>query len=128
MIEGIKPLKQEISRFVKNFLNIDGGPEACIPTVGSMMGGFATFLVANRTDRNKEGTLFIDPGFPVQKQQCRVLGQEYQSFDVYNFRGKKLRDKLESYLATGKISTILYSNPNNPSWICLTEEELEDHR
>ncbi|HYW96159.1 MAG TPA: pyridoxal phosphate-dependent aminotransferase [Bacteroidales bacterium] len=124
MIEGIKPLKQEIARFVKNFLNVDVKPEACIPTVGSMMGGFATFLVANRTDRHKEGTLFIDPGFPVQKQQCRVLGQEYQTFDVYNYRGEKLRDKLESYLSTGKISTLLYSNPNNPSWICFTEEEL----
>ncbi len=125
MIEGIKPLKQEISAFVKNFLNIDVDPSGCIPTVGSMMGGLATFLVANRTDRNKEGTLFIDPGFPVQKQQCTVLGQEYQTFDVYNYRGEKLRDKLESCLATGKISTILYSNPNNPSWICFTEEELQ---
>ncbi len=125
MIEGLKILKEEISRFVRNYMNIGVAPASCIPTVGSMMGGFATFLVANRTDRNKEGTLFIDPGFPVQKQQCHVLGQEYQSFDVYNFRGKKLRDKLESYLATGKISTVLYSNPNNPSWICLTEEELK---
>ncbi len=84
-----------------------------------------SFLVANRTDRNKEGNLFIDPGFPVQKQQCHVLGQDFESFDVYNYRGEKLRDKLESYLSTGKISTILYSNPNNPSWICFTEEELQ---
>jgi hypothetical protein len=27
----------------------------------------AAFLVANRSDHNKKGTLFIDPGFPVQK-------------------------------------------------------------
>ena len=124
MIEGLPELKREIARFVKNFLNADVSPAACIPTVGSMMGGFAIFLVANRTDRNKKGTLFIDPGFPVQKQQCRVLGQDFESFDVYNYRGEKLRDKLESYLSTGKISSILYSNPNNPSWICFTEEEL----
>jgi aspartate/methionine/tyrosine aminotransferase len=26
---------------------------------------------------------------------------------------------------SGKISSILYSNPNNPTWICLTEEELQ---
>ena len=24
----------------------------------------------------------------------------------------------------GKISSILYSNPNNPTWMCLNEEEL----
>jgi aspartate/methionine/tyrosine aminotransferase len=124
MIEGLKPLKEEMSRFCKLFLNIEVSSGSCIPTVGSMMGAMVSFLVANRTDRNKEGTLFIDPGFPVQKQQCTVLGQPYKSFDVYNFRGEKLRAKLESFLREGKISTILYSNPNNPSWICLTDEEL----
>lgn len=125
MIEGIQPLKSEMSRFCKFFLDIEVSPDGCIPTVGSMMGSMAAFLVANRTSSQKEGTLFIDPGFPVQKQQCKVLGQDYKSFDVYNFRGEKLKQKLESYLRDGKISTILYSNPNNPSWICFTEDELK---
>ncbi len=107
------------------FLDIEVSAANCLPSVGSMQGAFAVFMVANRTDRNKEGTLFIDPGFPVQKQQVRVLGQDYYNFDVYNFRGEKLREKLESYLKTGKISTLLYSNPNNPSWICFTEKELQ---
>jgi aspartate/methionine/tyrosine aminotransferase len=44
---------------------------------------------------------------------------------VYNYRGEKLRAKLESYLSKGNISTILYSNPNNPSWICFTDAELQ---
>jgi aspartate/methionine/tyrosine aminotransferase len=123
-ISGIPSLKKETSRFIKLFLNLDVRQEGCIPTVGSMMGGMVSFLVANRNDRTKEGTLFIDPGFPVQKQQVRMLGHEYHSFDVYNYRGKKLRAKLESYLKTGKISSLLYSNPNNPSWICLNDEEL----
>ena len=118
-------LKHEISRFVKLFLDIDVNTEGCIPTVGSMMGGFAAFLTINRMYADREGTLFIDPGFPVQKQQCRILGQGYYTFDVYDYRGDKLKDKLESYLSTGKISSILYSNPNNPSWICFTEKELK---
>ena len=74
----------------------------CIPTVGSMMGAMVSFLVANRNDKTKEGTLFIDPGFPVQKQQVKMLGHDYHSFDVYNYRGKKLKDKLESYLKIRK--------------------------
>jgi aspartate/methionine/tyrosine aminotransferase len=123
-ISGIPSLKEETSRFIKLFLNIDVKPEGCIPTVGSLMGGMISFLVANRNDRTKEGTLFIDPGFPVQKQQVKMLGHDYYSFDVYNYRGKKLKAKLESYMKTGKISSLLYSNPNNPAWICLTEEEL----
>jgi aspartate/methionine/tyrosine aminotransferase len=123
-ISGIPSLKEETSRFIKLFLNLDVKPEGCIPTVGSLMGGMISFLVANRNDRTKEGTLFIDPGFPVQKQQVKMLGHDYNSFDVYNYRGKKLKAKLESYMKTGKISSLLYSNPNNPAWICLTEEEL----
>jgi len=125
MIEGVEDLKNELSRFIKLFLDVDLSPEGCIPTVGSMQGSVAAFLVANRADKTKKGTLFIDPGFPVQKQQCKVLGHDYESFDVYNYRGDKLRDKLESYLKKGTVSSILYSNPNNPSWICFTDEELK---
>ncbi len=124
-ISGIPSLKEETSRFARLFLNIEIKPEGCIPTVGSIMGGMVSFLVANRNDRTKEGTLFLDPGFPVQKQQVKMLGHDYYSFDIYNYRGKKLKDKLESYLKTGKVSSLLYSNPNNPAWICLNEEELQ---
>ncbi len=123
-IQGIAELKTEIARFVKLFLDIEADAEHCIPTVGSMMGAMAAFLTINRMWAHREGTLFLDPGFPVQKQQCKLLGHSYMSFDVYDYRGQKLRPKLESYLSTGKVSSILYSNPNNPTWICLTEEEL----
>ncbi len=125
MIDGVPSLKKEISRFVKNFIDIDVDEKCCIPTVGSMQGGMAAFLIANRCNAKKDTVLFIDPGFPVQKQQLKVLGMKYETFDVYNYRGDKLKEKLESYLKKGNISTILYSNPNNPSWICFTEKELE---
>jgi len=124
-IAGVPALKSETSRFIKLFMDVDIDPKGCIPTVGSMMGAMVSFLIANRNDRTKEGTLFIDPGFPVQKTQVKMLGHDYHSFDIYNFRGKKLKEKLESYLISGKISSLLFSNPNNPSWICLTEDELK---
>jgi nucleoside-diphosphate-sugar epimerase len=123
-IQGIPPVKRAIARFVKQFLGVTVDPDHCLPTVGSMMGAMACFLTINRMYANREGTLFIDPGFPVQKQQCRVLGHGYMSFDVYDYRGPKLADKLRAFLDTGKVSSILYSNPNNPSWICFTEDEL----
>ncbi len=124
-IFGIPSLKLEASRFVKLFMDIDVSPEGCIPTVGSMQGSFAAFLTCNRLNPKKDTTLFIDPGFPVHKQQIKVLGQKYEAFDVYNYRGDKLRNKLESYLSKENISCMLYSNPNNPSWICFTEKELK---
>ncbi len=124
MIEGVQVLKEEISRFAKLFMNIEVDPKGCLPTVGSMMGSMAVFMVANRTDHTREGTLFLDPGFPIQKQQCHVLGHDFKSFDIFDYRGPKLKDKLYSYLKTGKVSTILYSSPNNPAWFILTDEEL----
>ena len=124
-IEGVKELKQELSRFAKLFLDIDIDPAGCIPTVGSMQSSFVTFMVANRRDPEKDTTLFIDPGFPVHKRQVVLQGMKYESFDIYNYRGEKLRDKLESYLKEGHISTFLYSNPNNPAWICFTDKELK---
>ena len=124
-MEGVAELKQEISRFCKLFLDLEVSPTSCVATVGSMQGSIAAFMVANRNNRKREGTLFLDPGFPVQKQQCIVLGHSYRTFDVYQYRGTRLRDKMKESLDSGKVSSILYSNPNNPSWICFTEEELK---
>lgn len=124
-IDGTPELKSEMSRFIKNFLDLDVSPAGCIPTVGSMMGGMAGFMTFSRARKERDTTLFIDPGFPVQKQQHRVLGLKYETFDVYNYRGAKLKDKLDYYLSKGNIHSIIYSNPNNPSWICFTEEELQ---
>ncbi|MBN2615108.1 MAG: pyridoxal phosphate-dependent aminotransferase [Bacteroidales bacterium] len=124
-IQGLPELKNEFARFIKLFMDVDVQPKACIPTVGSMQGSFAAFLCMSRTNRNQDSTLFIDPGFPVHKMQHRALNLRYESFDVYNYRGEKLRDKLESYFSSGRFHSVLYSNPNNPSWICFTEEELK---
>ena len=123
-IQGAPVLKREASRFVKAFIGIDIAPEGCVPVTGSMQGTFASFLTCSQCDPQKDTVLFIDPGFPVQKMQLQVMGVKYETFDVYDFRGEKLRPKLESYLSKGNICAIVYSNPNNPSWICLREEEL----
>ena len=123
-INGLPQLKEEASRFIKAFINVDISSEGCVPVTGSMQGTFASFLTCCQCNPQKDTVLFIDPGFPVQKQQLVVMGQKYETFDVYDYRGKKLKDKLESYLKKGNISAIIYSNPNNPSWICLKDEEL----
>ena len=124
-INGLQALKDEASRFIKAFINIDIAPEGCVPVTGSMQGTYASFLVSGQCTPGKDTILFIDPGFPVQKQQIAVMGYKYESFDVYECRGQKLRDVLESYLSKGNIAAMIYSNPNNPAWFCLTEEELQ---
>ena len=124
-IQGAPVLKQEASRFVKAFIGVDIAPEGCVPVSGSMQGTFASFLTCSQCDPKKNTVLFIDPGFPVQKMQLQVMGVKYETFDVYDYRGDKLGQKLESYLSKGNICAIVYSNPNNPAWICLSEDELK---
>ena len=123
-INGLPELKKEASRFIKAFIDIDVSPEGCVPVTGSMQGTFASFLTCCQCNEHKDTVLFIDPGFPVQKQQLIIMGYKYVTFDVYDYRGTRLKEKLESYLKDGNIAAIIYSNPNNPSWMCLKEEEL----
>jgi aspartate/methionine/tyrosine aminotransferase len=123
--DGIPELKKEIARFIHLFMNISVSPESCFPTVGSMQGCFLSMLVSSRRWKNRSKVLFIDPGFPVNKLQAKVIGIGSESFDIYDYRGEALREKLESYLQTGEFAALMYSNPNNPSWVILTEEELK---
>ena len=125
IIDGIPELKQQASRFVKAFIDTDINPEGCIPTVGSMQASFASLMLASQLDVKRDTVLYIDPGFPVQKMQAQVIGTKIASFDIADYRGKKLEAKLEEYFKQGNICAVLYSSPNNPTWMCLNEEELE---
>lgn len=122
---GVPELKEAASRFVKAFIDIDISPRACLPTTGSVAASFGAFIACTQRIPGKDKVLFIDPGFPIQKSQLRILGIRWKLFDIHDFRGQALRDKMEEYLKGGDIAAIVYSNPNNPAWICLEEEELK---
>ena len=122
---GVPELKQAASDFVKAFIDIDISPRSCVPTTGSVAGSFASFIACSQRIEGKDKILFIDPGFPIQKSQLRVLGIRWKEFDIYPYRGENLREKLEEELKEGDVAAIVYSNPNNPAWICLDESELK---
>ena len=122
--DGVPELKEAASRFVKAFLDIDITPRSCVPTTGSVAGSYGSFIACTQRIPGKNKVLFIDPGFPIQKSQLRIIGAEWEEFDIYHYRGAALHEKLESILKSGDIAAIIYSNPNNPAWICLEEEEL----
>ena len=125
IIDGIPEVKEQASRFMKAFVNADIAPQCCIPTVGSMQASFASLMLASQLDPARDTVLYIDPGFPVQKMQAQVIGVNIASFDIADYRGKALEEQLEAFLAKGNICAILYSSPNNPTWMCLNDEELE---
>lgn len=122
---GIKELKEAAHEFVKAFINVEVSARACVPTTGSVAGSFGSFIGCTQRIPGKNKVLFIDPGFPIQKSQLRILGIQWKEFDIFAHRGEKLREKLEAELCDGTIAAIVYSNPNNPAWICLEESELK---
>jgi aspartate/methionine/tyrosine aminotransferase len=124
-IVGIKPLKEAGSEFIKAFFNIEIPPRCIVPTVGSMQGTFTLFLLLGQRLPGKNTILFLDPGFPAQHNQVKLLGLEARSVDIYDCRGELLEARLEEALADGKVSAIIYSNPNNPAWTNLTDVEFK---
>lgn len=124
-INGIHALKEAGTRFVKAFMDIDVPEKGIVPTVGSMQASFTLQLLLRQRLPGRDTILFFNPGFPAQRHQAKVLGIGIEQFDIYNYRGKSLEDKLDETLSKGNITGILFSNPNNPAWINLTEEELE---
>ena len=131
-----KAEQQSGVEFIKMEMGIPGLPAAQVGVdaqVKALQAGIAHSYpdIQGYPELKKEASRFVkafiglDPGFPVQKMQLQVMGVKYETFDVYDYRGEKLAGKLESYLKNGNICAIVYSNPNNPAWICLNEQELE---
>jgi len=124
-LAGTADFKKQAARFIKAFINLDVPEACCTPVTGSMQGTIASLMTCTQRDKRRRTVLFIDPGFPVQKIQMAMLDCPYESIDAFDLRGDALIDEVERRLAQGNISTILYSNPNNPAWYCLQESELE---
>jgi len=123
--DGIPRLKKATVEFVRQFLDIHVSPTNCIPTVGAMHGCFISQAIAGRRKEVSDTILFIDPGFPVNKLQTQFLGLKNMSIDLCDYRGEIMGEKLEEIFSAGKIGGLLWSSPNNPTWTCLTEAELE---
>ena len=123
-IDGEPELKQAASMFIEAVIGTHISPRSIIPTVGSMQGAYATLMAVSNLSAEKDTILYIDPGFPVQKVQADIIGIRKESFDLFDYRADKLEAKLEEVLSSGRIAALLYSTPNNPSWMCMTDDEL----
>lgn len=123
--QGLPRLKEAGSRFAKAFMNLDIPAECVVPTIGAMQGCLISMGLAGYQQPDKNTILFLDPGFPVNKLQTRLLGLNTVNLDLKDYRGQALFDKVDEMCATHGVSGCLWSSPNNPSWVILTEEELE---
>ncbi|MFA7330822.1 MAG: pyridoxal phosphate-dependent aminotransferase [Candidatus Delongbacteria bacterium] len=123
--DGIPELKAECRRFVKNFMGLDVPLEVCMPTCGAMQGGFVSQYLGVRMHEGRDTVLFLNPGFPVNKMQARFFGLKSDSIDFYDHRGDVLVKAVDERLARGDVGAVIWSSPNNPAWISLTQDELD---
>lgn len=122
---GIAELKENGSRFIKAFIGVDIPPKGIVPTVGSMQGIYNLLLECVQMNPEKDTVVYVCPGFPSHFVQAKVLGFKTRSLDLHDSRGEAFEAGVEELFKDGKVAAIVYSNPNNPSWFCLTDSELE---
>lgn len=122
--DGLPVLKEASSRFVKAFLGIDLPPLYHIPTTGSMLGAFGALAGVSQCFEGRSKILVLEPSFSANKQQMAILGIPWKGVEIADLRASGLEQALRAEFSEGGYAGIMYSNPNNPSWMCLTDEEL----
>ena len=124
--DGLPVLKNAASRFIKAFLDLDVDARYCIPTTGSMLGAFGALAATSQCVPGHRKVLVLEPSFSANKQQMAILDIPWKGVEVADLRGPYFKDRLLEALSDDNYAAIIYSNPNNPSWMCLSEDELKD--
>ena len=122
--DGLPVLKEAASRFVKAFLGLDLKPANLIPTTGSMLAAFGSLLISSQCVPGRRKVLVLEPSFSANKKQMAMLDIPWKGVEVADLRGPSFKERLAEVMSDDKYAAIIYSNPNNPSWMCLSEEEL----
>lgn len=123
--DGIPELKNAASQFAKAFMDLDIPPSCIVPTIGAMQGCFIAIGLAGHHTPGRDTILCLDPGFPVNKLQAKTWGLNLVSLDLKDFRGEALAEEVDRLCSMHPIGGCIWSSPNNPSWVILTESELE---
>ena len=123
--EGLPALKAEGARFWNLFTDVEVPPSCVVPTIGAMQGCFASIALAGQMKGAASVVLCLGPGFPENRLQARMFGTRTETLDFYDHRGDRLIDAIQRRVSRGDVGALLWSSPNNPTWIVLTPSELE---
>lgn len=124
-VEGVKTLKKAGSQFFKLFHNIDLEPKFIVPIAGSALGSFTLLLLLKQQSPGKDKVLIFGPAFPMHINQAKIVGLTPVIIDIDECRGANLAAALDQVLAANDIAAMIYSVPNNPSWLTLSLAELQ---
>ena len=120
---GIPELKTQASRFLKAFLDVEVAPRGCIPTVGSMQAASPHSCSARSSTRSGAKSSSSTPDSP-----CSAVRYAFSAFprsrSTSTITGAKSWGRRSRASRRRRRGGHRSLNPNNPAWICLTEDEL----
>ena len=123
---GFNDLNVVCADFVHKFVGTKSS--SILQTLGGAHASWESMAALQRlSGSSKNAMIIFTPAFPVHMLQAKTLGIRTIPFEFPDFRGDKLEAALEEILKKENcgVHAILYSNPRNPTWFCLTPEELE---
>jgi len=123
---GIPELRAAASRYFNSTItNTSIDVAHTMAAVGTMNGMFKTLSAIARRDKRKSA-LMLCPAFPPTFEQLNRIHINAERLDTSQLRGYELGETINQRLETNpKISTIIYSDPANPSGRVFTETELK---
>jgi aspartate/methionine/tyrosine aminotransferase len=122
--EGVVELKEEVAKFLLLVFGLQLDPNCCLPTCGATQAAFLAQAIAGRRYKDRNRILHLEPGYPPIKAQTRLLGLESCGIDLFSCREKRLIDAIQLNARDGRLAAISWSNPNNPTSITLSADEL----
>lgn len=119
---GLPELRQAVSRYLKNWRNLDIDPARVVITPGGKpIMFFAILALINPGDQ----VIYPDPGFPIYESMARFVGgapvpmplreERHFRFDPDEFRS----------LVNDKTRLIIINSPHNPTGGVLTQADLQ---
>ena len=116
---------QRVQWWMKNVRGFDCEPEWIVPTHGTIFGlatAIRMFLLPQ-----KKRLLVIRPGYNRFAQAAHRMGLESDASDMQLVNGRYQIDweDLERRMADAQNGLLAFSNPNNPTGVILSQEDLE---
>lgn len=123
--DGMAALKETGATFFHAFWNLSWPSRLIVPTNGGMHGCLLAMAIAGSLHQDRPGILGLNPGFPVNRAQAQFLGLPWFNLEFDRDHQGLFPEKLDRFLGEHPIGGVIWSSPNNPSWLCLSDEELQ---
>ncbi len=123
--QGIVELREAVAGFNKRYFNLDVDPSRIV------IGSGTKDLIFTILSMVSGDVIIPSPSWIGYYPQCKLLGKHYHTFylrpeDEYRIQPDLLDDYLEKLASENRQHLIIINNPNNPTGLVYSKEELTE--